>query len=112
MAFWSAGIPPPQTRRKHFPRRKIIAGGIDKQWQEDLADMHGRARANDGYKWILVAIDTFSKYAWAVFVKNKSAHDMLEAFKKLLSKASPRKPIKLQTDKGLEFTNSELHRFL
>ena len=74
--------------------------------------MHGRARANDGYKWILVAIDTFSKYAWAVPVKNKSAHDMLEAFKKLLSKSSPRKPVKLQTDKGLEFTNSELNKFL
>src|SRR5438477_11668171 len=30
----------------------------------------------------------------------------------LLSKSSPRKPVKLQTDKGLEFTNSELNKFL
>jgi hypothetical protein len=69
--------------RKHFPRRPIIAGGIDKQWQADLADMHQFADSNSGYRWLLVAIDTFSKFAWAVPVKTKSADDMLKAFEML-----------------------------
>jgi transposase InsO family protein len=98
--------------RKHFPRRKIVAGGIDAQWQADLADMHGRAAANDGYKWILVVVDTFSKYAWAVPVKSKSAVDMLDAFRKLFRKAAPRKPVKLQTDKGKEFIARSLQEYL
>ena len=64
---------------KHFPRRPIIAGGIDQQWQADLADIRSRAKANDGYGWILTVVDTFSKFAWAVTVKFKNASHMVDA---------------------------------
>jgi len=98
--------------RIHFKRRKIVVGGIDHQWQADLADMHTRASANDEYKWLLVVVDTFSKFAWAVPVKTKSAGDMLQAFEKIFEKASPRSPQKLQTDQGKEFYNSQVKQLL
>ena len=58
---------------KHFTRNKTITGEIAKQWQADLADMQTLSRTNSGYKYILTVIDIFSKYAWAIPVKTKSA---------------------------------------
>ena len=78
-----------------------MVGSIDKQWQADLADMQSLAKQNDGYKYLLTVIDCFSKYAWAIPIKEKSAASLLRAFKLLFEKqAYPRKPNRLQTDKG------------
>lgn len=98
--------------RKNFPRNKTYVSGIDKQWQADLADMQALSRYNSGVKYLLTVIDVFSKYAWVVPVKSKSAKDMLAAFKVLLVRSAPRKPIRLQTDKGKEFFNSSVKTFL
>ncbi len=59
--------------RKRYQRNPIVVGSIDKQWQADLADMQSLAKNNDGYKYLLTVIDCFSKYAWAIPIKEKSA---------------------------------------
>lgn len=92
--------------RRHYIRNKIYVAGIDAQWQADLADMQGIARQNDGMRYILTVIDVFSKFAWAVPVKSKDAGSVADGFSKVLGQASPRKPKRLQTDKGKEFFNS------
>jgi transposase InsO family protein len=74
--------------------------GIDDQWDVDLMDMQNIAKYNKGYKYILIAIDIFSRYTWAIPVKSKSAKDISEAFVQLLK---DRKPTKIRTDKGKEF---------
>src|SRR5579871_6654317 len=84
--------------RKVFTRNKTIVKGIDDQWQADLADMQYYAKDNDGYKYILTVIDIFSKFAWAIPVKNKSAQTILDAFKQLFAESEPRLPRKIQTD--------------
>ena len=53
------------TRRK-FPKRKVIATNINDVYQMDLVDMQKFAEFNDGVKYILTAIDCFSRYAFAV----------------------------------------------
>ena len=58
---------------------------------------------NDGYRYLLVCIDVFSKYAWVIPLKNKTGHSLVEAFKLIL--ASRRKPEKVMTDQGTEFFN-------
>ena len=93
--------------RRHFPRNRIYVGSIDKQWQADLADMVGLQRDNNGNRYILTVIDVFSKFAWSVPVKNKDGKSILDAFKSVLTSADPRKPERLQTDKGKEFFNRE-----
>ena len=55
--------------RRHFKRNRVIVGGIDQQWQMDLADMQSMQKCNDGYRYLLVCIDVFSKYAWVVPLK-------------------------------------------
>ena len=51
-------------RRQRFPRRRVIVGSIDYQWDADLVDMTSFASNNSGYKFILVAIDILSRFLW------------------------------------------------
>lgn len=98
--------------RKTFLRNRTQVSGIDIQWQADLADMQGLSRFNHGFKYLLTCIDVLSKYAWVVPIKTKSAKEMKEAFIKLLKEAYPRKPKRLQTDKGKEFLNKNVRALL
>ena len=96
--------------RHHFRRNRVIVGGIDHQWQMDLADMQSMQKFNDGYRYLLVCIDVFSKYAWVVPLKNKTGLSLVEAFKIIL--ASGRKPEKIITDQGTEFFNKHFKALL
>ena len=58
-------------RRKNFKRKPTVVAGIDKQWQADLADLQALSRKNKSANYILTVIDVFSKFAWAMPVKNK-----------------------------------------
>ena len=89
--------------RKTFKRNKTCVSGIDKQWQADLADMQGVSADNGGMRFMLTCIDVFSKYAWVIPIKDKTANTMVIAFKRLFTMSAPRKPARLQTDKGSEF---------
>lgn len=98
--------------RHHFKRNQTVAGRRDEQWQADLADMTKISKENDGYQYILTVVDVLSRYAWAIPVKSKSAQHVLQAMRKLFKVAAPRKPTRLQTDKGREFYNALVRKFL
>ena len=89
--------------RRHYERNRVIVGAIDELWQMDLADMQTMAAENDGYRYLLVCIDVFSKYLWVIPLKTKTGPALVTAFKKILE--SGRKPEKIQTDQGTEFFN-------
>ena len=97
--------------RKNFKRNQTVVGGIDQQWQADLADMQALSTRNKGTKFILTFIDVFSKYAWAIPVKNKGGPEMKNAFELLFQMSKRPKPDKLQTDSGKEFLNKEVQKF-
>ena len=96
--------------RRRFRRNRVIVGGIDQQWQMDLANMQYLQKFNDGYCYLLMCIDVFSKYAWVVPLKNKTGLSLVDAFKTILS--SGRKPEKIITDKGTEFFNKHFKALL
>lgn len=91
--------------RKNFKRRRVILKGIDDLWQADLIDLQKFKSKNKQFNYILVIIDTFSKFAWAVAVKSKCKSEIRDAFKKVLLLG--RIPTNLQTDLGKEFYNNE-----
>jgi len=95
--------------RKRFARRRIFTTGINDLWQADLCDMTSLARYNDGNKFLLTCIDVFSKVAWAIPLKNKSASVVAAGFEKILQSGQPNY---LQTDKGKEFLNATFQRLL
>jgi transposase InsO family protein len=98
--------------RHNFKRNHTYVGHIDQQWQADLADMQQYATENDGYRYILTCTDVLSRFAWTVPTRSKSAVDMVAAIKQLLRSARPRRPQRLQTDKGKEFFNAQVSSLL
>ena len=95
--------------RRRFKCRCVVVGGPNQQWQADLVDMSRLKKVNDGTTFILTVIDVFSKLAWCVPLKNKSAASLVTAFTQLLSNGAPNT---LQTDKGTEFLNRSLQKLL
>lgn len=96
-------------RRNKFPRNKIIVNKMNEQWEADLVDMSMFSRQNAGYKYILTVIDCFSKVARVQAVKSKTAENIKNAFKLIFQ---DNKPLNLRTDRGLEFMNSVLKKYL
>ncbi len=74
----------------------------------DLAQMDNIARYNKGVHFLLVVVDTLSSFLWVEPVKRKTGVLVTEAFKRILERATPRKPKMVFTDKGLEFYNRNL----
>ena len=93
-----------QPARKIFPRRSVITRFKDDLWQADLIDMQTHARKNNGFKFILIVIDTYTKYLWFEALKNKTAKECTKGIIKILKKNHPKF---LQTDNGTEFYNNE-----
>ena len=52
-----------KAARRIFARRPLIVNGIDETWQSDLIDMQKYSNENKGFRYLLVVIDTLSKYA-------------------------------------------------
>ena len=86
-----------------------MVSGIDKIWAADLADMTAFKDYNDGYTFLLLVIDTFSKYGWIIPLKNKKGKTVADALKDIFEK---RKPEKLWTDKGTEFKNKDVKKLI
>lgn len=96
---------------RRFERRKTIASSIDAQWQADLMDLRKIRKDNDGFVFVLVVVDILSRYAFVRPLKDKTGNSVVEAFADIF-KRGRRRPLKLQTDAGTEFTNRTFQNFL
>ena len=90
---------------RNFNKRKVYSQFKDKIWGVDLADMQSLSRKNKGIKYLLCAIDLFSKYAFVIPLKDKKGLSIVNAFNKII-KQSNRKPNKIWVDQGGEFYNN------
>lgn len=97
--------------RRRFKRRRVIVKGLNDLWQADLVEMQPYAKFNKGYRYILVVINAFSKYVWALPVKSKSGKDVTLAMEKILLDVKV-PPKNLQTDRGKEFFNVEFQKLM
>ena len=92
---------------KKTKKRKVYSLFKDNIWGVDLADMQS---LNKGIKFLLCAIDLFSKYAWVIPLKDKKGTSIVNAFQKIISEE--RKPNKLWVDHSSEFYNQSFKDFL
>ena len=92
-----------------FPRNPYTVTNIDGVWEMDVADLSSLSKYNNKYKYLFNVIDVFSRYARSPPLKDKNANSITTALKSLLLN---RKPIALQSDKGTEFVNSTVLRYL
>ena len=96
---------------RKFIKRKVYSSFKDNICGVDLADMQSLSKFNKGFKYLLCAIDLFSKYAWVISKKDKKGTSIANAFKKIISKGQ-RKPNKIWVDQGSEFYNNTFKDFL
>ena len=89
---------------RKFKKRKVYSFFRDNIWGVDLAGMQSLSKQNKGIKYLLGAIDLFSKYAWIVPLKDKRGISIVNAFQKIFSKGY--KTNKIWVDQGGEFYNN------
>jgi len=66
---------------------------------------------NKGYRYLLIVIDTFSKQAWAVAIKNKTGDSVTKSMKSIFDDVQ-RKRKNLQRDDGKEFFNKTFQNLM
>ena len=96
---------------RKFSKRKVYSQFKDNIWGADLADMHSLSTKNKGIKYLLCAIDLYSKYAFVIPLKDKKGISIVNAFNKII-KQSDRKPNKIRVDQGGEFYNNVFEKWL
>ena len=95
--------------RKKFKKRFVFVRKANDIWAADLIDLRSHSKVNAGYKYILMVIDVFSKYGWAIPLRFKTGPETTEAFKSLFKKETPKM---LWVDEGKEFDNIDLKAVL
>jgi hypothetical protein len=91
---------------------KVKVFGKDEIWSCDLVEMPIENLGRGGkYKYILTVIDLYTRYAWAIPLRDKTGNTVKEAFRKIF-KDSGRNPKKLWCDRGKEFYNGVMKNFL
>ena len=72
--------------------------------------MESLSKYNKGVKYLLCAVDLFSKYAWVIPLKDKKGNSIVNAFKTIILKG--RKPNKIWVDQGSESYNQSFKDFV
>ena len=98
-----------KSKRKNYPRRKIIVNHINEIFAADLVEMQKFSKLNKGYRYLLTCIDIFSKFAWVIPLKDKKGITIKNALEKIFKQ---RKPKFLWTDNGKEFYNKQVQDLL
>ena len=96
---------------RKFNKRKVYSQFKDNIWGVDLADMQSLSRKKKSIKYLLCAIDLYSKYAFVIPLKDKKGISIVNAFDKII-KQSNRKPNKIWVDQGGEFYNNVFEKWL
>ena len=93
-------MPKPIIRK--FKKIKVHSPFIDNIWGADPADMQLISKFTKGFRFLLCVIDTFSKYAWVIALKDTKGIAITNAFPKISDKSN-HKLNKIWVDKGNEF---------
>ena len=108
---WLRGNDVYTTTRKTTPkflRPSVIVISVDETWEIDLADLSQFAKENDGYKYILMCIDVFSRYLWARPLRSKYAEEVVKQLRSIINEG--RKPRSVRSDSGHDVYNNEITR--
>ena len=109
---WLNGIDPysiqKQVRRK-FKTAQVRVTSIDSQFEADLSYVGNIAKENDNIQCLLFILDVFSRFLWIEPLKDKKAKSVLNALKRVFAK---RKPVRLRVDKGSEFIDRNVKRYM
>ena len=95
---------------KKFDKRKVYSQFKDNIWGVNLADMQSLSRKNKIIKYLICAIDLYSKYAFVIPLKDKKGISIVNAFDKIIKQYN-RKPNKIWVDQESEFYNNNFKKW-
>lgn len=90
--------------------RKTLSLGLRDVYQADLVEIQKIAKYNDGKRYILFVIDTFSRFLTVVPIARKTGEEVVRALKIVFRKMG--KSRRLCTDRGREFYGRLVLSFL
>ena len=91
---------PPFTIK--FKKIRVYSSFKDNIWCVDSADMQLISECKKVIRYLLCAIDIFSKYAWVLPLKNKKGVTIVNAFQNILD-SWKRTPNKILVGQGNDF---------
>ena len=80
-------------------------------WGADIADIPLISKLDKGFRFLLCAINVYSKYARVVHLKDKKGITITKCFQDILNE-SGRKPNKICVDKASDFYNTSMKSWL
>ena len=92
------------------PRNPTYAYFKRYQFQIDLIDLGQIASENDQYRYLLTAIDIFTRFAFVEPLINKTAKTFMEGFKSIMERAKTF-PKKILADRGAEIKNRIFEKY-
>ena len=97
--------------RRHFKRPRVLAFSKNYQWDSDTANMVSYEKENDNYSYFAVFIDIFTRYLFTYPMKSLTGVEMVSVMQEIL-KTQEKNPKNLRTDRGSEYLNKDVERFL
>ena len=103
-------LPHRQTQFKYKGFNSFVSPHPLFEIEVDLIDLTKKAEENNGFRYCMVAIDNFTKYAWGVAIKTKQPKDVIYAFKEILEKIGI--PKQMYSDQEGSFNTAEFIKLL
>ena len=91
--------------RKKFLKRFVFVREVDDTWGSDLIELPKLSKKNSGFRYVLMLIDVFSKYGWAVPLKTKSGKEVASALQSIFRKKHCKR---IWVDRGREYYNKDV----
>ena len=98
------------TPKSKFHTEAIIMDYMDMQWDADILQLSDLSKYNNGYKYLLVCIDLFSRYLWVKVMKTKTAAETAKSCKEIFEEG--RHCETMRTDQGREFLGAPFQDLL
>lgn len=93
----------PAKHNPYYVRR------LRQMFQMDLTEISQIRQYNDGYNYLLVVIDCFSRKIWVRLLKRKTSEEVLSKLQSILKESG--NPESIVSDRGSEFVNKYIKKW-
>ena len=100
-----------QSRNRYAAHKFLTPSELWHTYVSDLIDFSKLKSSNDNYAFIMITMDVLSRFVWGVKLHRKTSSQMIDAFKYIF-KTSSKKPKKILSDRGTEYTSRHVKKYL
>jgi len=98
-----------KAQKKQKATGHVVAYHVNELWQMDIFDLTRYQRENDGFRYLLVSVDVFSRKAFVAPIKDKTPVEVRRGFDILIKDVKPRS---ILSDHEGSFVSKEFSTYL